>query len=129
MLRLKPHALSARCLRILLPFSMLALLGTPTTMFAAQTGPSPDRPGDLSELSLEALMDLEVTSVSRKTQRLANTAAAVFVISQEDIRRSGATSIPELLRMVPGLQVARMDANKWAVSIRGINRSEERRVG
>lgn len=117
MLRQESHALSARCVRILLPLSMLALLGTPGQMFAAPTGP----PGDLSELSLEALMDLEVTSVSRKTQRLANTAAAVFVISQEDIRRSGATSIPELLRMVPGVQVARMDANKWAVSIRGIN--------
>lgn len=76
---------------------------------------------DLTELPLEALMDLEVTSASRKPQRLANTAAAAFVISQEDIRRSGATTIPDLLRMVPGVQVAKMDANKWAVSIRGIN--------
>jgi iron complex outermembrane receptor protein len=76
---------------------------------------------DLTELPLEALMDLEVTLASRKPQRLANTAAAAFIISQEDIRRSGATSIPELLRMVPGVQVAKIDANKWAVSIRGIN--------
>lgn len=76
---------------------------------------------DLTELSLEALMDIRVTSVSKKPQKLANAAAAAFVISQEDIRRSGATSIPELLRMVPGLQVARIDANKWAVSIRGFN--------
>lgn len=66
-------------------------------------------------------MDIEVTSVSKKPQRLANAAAAAFVISQDDIRRSGATSIPDLLRMVPGLQVARIDANKWAVSIRGFN--------
>jgi len=76
---------------------------------------------DLTELSLEALMDMEVTSVSRKPQTLANTAASVFAISQEDIRRSGATTIPDLLRMVPGVQVARIDANKWAVSIRGSN--------
>jgi len=76
---------------------------------------------DLTDLSIEALMDIEVTSVSRKSQTLANTAAAAFVISQEDIRRSGATTIPDLLRMVPGVQVARIDANKWAVSIRGGN--------
>ncbi|MDD2499573.1 MAG: TonB-dependent receptor [Geobacter sp.] len=76
---------------------------------------------DLTELSLEALMEISVTSVSKKPQKMANAAAAAFVISQEDIRRSGATSIPELLRMVPGVQVARIDANKWAVSIRGFN--------
>ena len=76
---------------------------------------------DLTELSLEALMDISVTSVSKKPQKLANAAAAAFVISQEDIRRSGATNIPDLLRMVPGVQVARIDANKWAVSIRGFN--------
>ncbi len=77
--------------------------------------------GDLTELSLEALMDITVTSVSKKPQKLADAAAAAFVISQEDIRRSGATSIPELLRMVPGVQVARIDGSKWAVSIRGFN--------
>jgi len=76
---------------------------------------------DLAKLSLEALMDIEVTSASRKSQRLANTAAAIFVINQEDIRRSGATSVPDILRMAPGVQVARIDSNKWAVSIRGAN--------
>lgn len=80
-----------------------------------------DAEPDLTELTIEALMDIEITSVSRKPQSLANTAAAVFVISQEDIQRSGATTIPDLLRMVPGVQVARIDANKWAVSIRGSN--------
>ena len=78
-------------------------------------------PADLTDLSLEALMDIEITSVSRKPQKMANAAAAVFVINQEDIRRSGANTIPDLLRMVPGVQVARIDANKWAVSIRGFN--------
>ena len=64
---------------------------------------------------------VEVTSVSRQTRPLAETAAAAFVISAEDIRRSGATNIPEALRMAPGVEVARIDANKWAVSIRGSN--------
>jgi len=65
------------------------------------------------------LANAEITSVSRKEERLSQTAAAAFVITQEDIRRSGATSIPELLRMVPGLGVAQIDANKWAITARG----------
>ena len=66
-------------------------------------------------------MDIEVTSVSKKPEKATEAAAAVFVITQEDIRRSGATHIPEVLRMVPGVEVARVDSNKWAVSIRGFN--------
>lgn len=81
----------------------------------------PQASNDFTELSLEALMDIKVTSISKKPQRLATAAAAAFVITQEDIRRSGATTIPDLLRMVPGVQVAQIDANKWAVSIRGFN--------
>jgi iron complex outermembrane receptor protein len=77
---------------------------------------------DLTELSIEDLMTVEVTTtVARKAQRVSDTAAAVFVITAEDIRRSGVTSIPEALRMVPGLEVAHMDANKWAISARGFN--------
>ncbi|MBU1054116.1 MAG: TonB-dependent receptor [Proteobacteria bacterium] len=78
---------------------------------------------DLAELSIRELMEIEIeiTTGSKKSQTLANTAAAAFVITQEDIRRSGVTSIPEALRMVPGLQVARIDANKWAISSRGFN--------
>jgi iron complex outermembrane receptor protein len=78
-------------------------------------------PRSLAEASLEELLDIQVTSVSKKEQSLAKTGAAVFVINQEDIRRSGATSIPELLRMAPGLDVAQIDSNQWAVSIRGFN--------
>lgn len=66
-------------------------------------------------------MDLQVTSVARQAQPLAQAAAAVFVLTEEDIRRSGATTIPEALRMVPGLQVARIDGRRWAVSSRGFN--------
>ena len=76
---------------------------------------------DIFELSLEELMDIEVTSVSKAPTRLFDTPAAAFVITQEDILHSGANSIPELLKMVPGLEVVQLDANRWAVSARGFN--------
>src|ERR1051325_6148623 len=76
---------------------------------------------DVTTLSMEDLMNMQVTSVSKRTQKVADAAAAVFVITQEDIRRSGATNIPEALRLVPGIQVARIDENKWAISSRGSN--------
>src|SRR3982075_3327853 len=76
---------------------------------------------DVTKMSVEDLMNIPVTSVSKRTQKVADAAAAVFVITQEDIRRSGATSIPEALRLVPGLEVARIDENKWAIGSRGFN--------
>src|SRR5438552_10415598 len=76
---------------------------------------------DVTAMSVEDLMNVQVTSVSKRSQKLADAAAAIFVITQEDIRRSGANSIPEALRMVPGVQVARIDENKWAISSRGFN--------
>lgn len=76
---------------------------------------------DLTKVKLEDLMNIEVTSVSKKEQKLSQTASAVFVISQEDIRNSGAMNIPDLLRMVPGVDVAQINANKWAISVRGFN--------
>jgi iron complex outermembrane recepter protein len=76
---------------------------------------------DLTQASLEDLMNIQVTSVSKKEQKLWSAAAAIFVITQEDIRRSGATSIPDLLRMVPGVDVAQIDSNTDAISIRGFN--------
>lgn len=79
------------------------------------------RPPDLADLSLEELMSVEVTSVSKHEQHIMEAPAAIYVITPEDIRRSGATSIPELLRMVPGLQVAKINANKWAITSRGSN--------
>ena len=74
---------------------------------------------DLTELSLEELMNVEVITVSRRDQGLFETPAAIHVITREDIRRSGVRSIPEALRSVPGLFVGRVDANKWAISARG----------
>ncbi len=78
---------------------------------------------DLTGLSLEALMDIEVnvTSMSRRERPVRDTSAAVFVVTAEDIRRSGVTNLPDALRLVPGLHVARMDANRWSISARGFN--------
>ena len=76
---------------------------------------------DPTTMSVEDLMNMQVTSVSKRTQKVADAAAAVYVITQEDIRRSGATNIPEALRLAPGIQVARIDENKWAISSRGFN--------
>jgi iron complex outermembrane receptor protein len=92
----------------------LGLILTAGALFAQ------DKP-DLASLSVDDLMNVEVTSVSRKSQKVADTAAAVFVIGQDDILRSGATSIPEILRMVPGVDVARLNGNVWAISARGFN--------
>jgi iron complex outermembrane recepter protein len=76
---------------------------------------------DLSQVSIEELMNIEITSASRKEQRAGDVSAAVFVITQDDIRRSGMTTIPDLLRLAPGVEVAQINSNKWAVSVRGFN--------
>ena len=74
---------------------------------------------DLLDMSLEDLMNVEVTSVSKKAENKQLAAAAITVLTAEDIRRGGFTSVPEALRMVPGVEVARIDASRWAISIRG----------
>ena len=76
---------------------------------------------DLGDLSLDQLMGITVTSASKKEQRADEVASAIFVLTQEDIRRSGATSIPEVLRLVPGLNVSQATPNSWAVTARGFN--------
>lgn len=76
---------------------------------------------DYTELNLEDLINLEIISVSKRPESQNDAAAAVFVVTPDMIRRSGATCIPEVLRLVPGMQVAQIDANKWAVTARGFN--------
>jgi len=76
---------------------------------------------DLTQIRLEDLMSLQVTSVSRHQQRLSDIAGAVTVITQDQIRASGATTLAEVLRLVPGLQVAQIDANMWSISARGFS--------
>ena len=104
-----------RVIRRALVLALIALFGFPG--FSACPAQAPD----LTQKSLEDLMNIEVTSVSKREQKTSQAAAAVFVISREDIRRSGALNIPDLLRMVPGLDVAQIDAGKWAISARGFN--------
>jgi iron complex outermembrane receptor protein len=73
----------------------------------------------LADLSPQELAAIEVITVSRRPQRLSQTAAAVFVITQEDIRRSGVTSVPDALRLALGVQVAQISASQWAIGVRG----------
>ncbi len=75
---------------------------------------------DLSQASLEDLMDIQVTSVSKKEQKLTDAAAAIFVITAEDIRRSGVTNLPDVLRMAPGVNVVQINSNSWSINIRGM---------
>jgi iron complex outermembrane receptor protein len=76
---------------------------------------------DLADLSLEELSQIEVTSVSKRAERLADAPASIFVITGEDIRRAGVTTLAEALRLAPNLQVARLNATKYAISARGFN--------
>jgi len=85
------------------------------SLFAQSSAP------DLAQLKLEDLMNIEVTSVSKKGQKVSQAASAIFVITAEDVRRSGANKIPDLLRMVPGMEVAQINASTWAISVRGFN--------
>jgi len=93
-------------------------LGTATRTFAQEDESTPTA---LKRLSIEQLMDVEVTSVSKTPESLLNAAAAVSIVTAEDIRRSGATTVPEALRFVPGLFVARETSNSWSVSSRGFS--------
>src|SRR5580692_2931129 len=104
-----------RVTRRILVFTEIAILALSGLPARATETP------DLTQKSLEDLMSIKVTSVSKKEQMTSQTAAAVFVISRDDIRRSGALNIPDLLRMVPGLDVAQIDSGNWAISARGFN--------
>lgn len=102
-----------------LTFIVSVLIFWPASAWSAQrTGTETE---DLMGLSLEELLRVNVTTFSRKPQALSKTPAAIFVISQSDIQRSGAKTIPDILRMAPGIEVAQLDANSWAVSARGSN--------
>jgi len=91
------------------------------TIAASAPALAQSTPVDLTHASIEDLMNIEITSASHKEQRTGDVAGAISVITHEDIRRSGMTTIPELLRLVPGVQVARINSNKWAVTARGFN--------
>jgi len=117
----RPHADVQPALKVghraaLIVVFMLA--GVVNLSFAA---PQEDRASGepLKQLSLAELGNVEVTTASKGPEEVWKTPAAIFVITQDDIRRSGATSIPELLRLAPGVEVAQVDSNHWSVGIRG----------
>ena len=94
---------------------LLALLTLPVCA-EAQTR---EAPADLALVGLEDLMKMQVVSAERKEESVINVTGAVYVITADDIRRSGVTTLPEALRLAPGVQVSRINSTKWAVSIRG----------
>ena len=92
-----------------------------SSRLSAQTPTLVETNVPLTSLSLQELQQVELTSVSRREESIFDAASAVYVLTNEDIRRSGVKTIAEALRMVPGLNVARINANKWAISARGFN--------
>ena len=105
----------------------MALVCLADSGFAQRPDTSAQRPDStlsadsLKKLSIEQLMSVEVTSVSKRPERLAQVASAIQVITQDDIRRSGASNLPEALRLATNLQVAQVDSRQWAISARGFN--------
>ncbi len=102
--------------RVTLALALCASLGAATAVAADE-----EIAAALGDLTIEQLLGVRITSVSKKAEALLSAASAIYVITAEDIRRSGATSIPEALRMAPGIQVARITGNRWAISARGFN--------
>lgn len=94
----------------------------------ADTQAESAKPKDVTQLDMADLLNVKVTSVSKKAQALSDAPSAIFVISNEDIRRSGVTSLPEALRMAPGIDVARVNSNKWAITARGFNGSSANKL-
>ncbi len=117
-----PHAEARPVVRVAQRTALIALFvlaGLVNQSFAApQADPTNSEP--LKQLSLAELGNVEVTTASKEPEKISKTSAAIFVLTQDDIRRSGATSIPEVLRLVPGVEVARINSNEWSVNIRGL---------
>lgn len=88
-------------------------------LLMSPVGQAEEESDNFLELSLEELLNVEVTSVSKSSQKRTEAAAAIYVLTAEDIRRSGARSLPDLLRLVPGLNVAQLTTNTWSVTARG----------
>jgi iron complex outermembrane receptor protein len=107
--------------RLFIAGACLAMPGAIAAAASANTG-------ELSDLSLEQLSNVVVTSVSRQEELLARAAASITIISSSDIRRSGARSLPEALRLAPNLQVARVDARNYAITARGFNSAFENKL-
>ena len=116
----RPHRSPICRIATVIFFAILLLLMMTVQVTRVQSAQSNQNPSEnLKQLSLEQLGNVEVTTASKQPEQVWRTPAAIYVITQEDIRRSGATSIPEVLRLAPGLEVARTDSDHWAVGARG----------
>src|SRR3984957_3296402 len=111
------------CQIVAVLFSIIFPVSAAASDLTQSLDPQTASGSSLKQLTLEQLGDVEITSVSKEPESVWRTPAAIFVLTQEDIRRSGATSIPELLRLVPGVEVARIDADHWSIGIRGFGSS------
>jgi iron complex outermembrane receptor protein len=112
----KGATIAMKAHRTLLAFGLIVAVSAGQVAHA-QEAPLPD----LSALSIEELGDIQVTSVSKRPQAIAQAPSAIYVITHDDIARSGALSIPEILRLAPNLQVAQASASRYVITARGLN--------
>jgi outer membrane receptor protein involved in Fe transport len=127
---MRPGLITIRLGKVYALMALVGALGATAlsqTNQSSQTNQAPEN--QLKQLSLEQLGDIEVTTQAKAPVELWKTPAAVYVITQEDIRRSGATTIPEALRLAPGVEVARISADKWSIGIRGFGSRLNRDAG
>jgi len=117
-----PHAQTRPAVRVVQRAALIVLFVLTGLVNQSLAAPQQDQASSepLKQLSLAELGNVEVTTASKEPEKISKTPAAIFVLTQEDIRRSGATSIPEVLRLVPGVEVARINSNQWSVNIRGL---------
>ena len=115
-----PIVAGSRCRRRAATVLTCLLLGQAAAQALGDT-PAATATGQLKQMSVEDLMNVEVTSVAKEPQKLLQAAASIQVITADDIRRSGATTIPEALRLADNLEVAQINAHDWAISARGFN--------
>jgi len=120
----QPRRFSVRRLSL----ALAAFIGLSGSALHAQTALGSPQENPLKAMTLEQLGDIEVTTVSKEPEEVWNTPAAIYVITQEDIQRSGATSIPDALRLAPGVEVSRITSGEYAIGIRGFNSRLSRSV-
>ena len=117
-----------RCAEALRFLTFAASISLISATLRAQTPSGPEQQNPLKTMTLQQLGDIEVTTVSKEPEEVWKTPAAIYVITQEDIQCSGATTIPDALRLAPGVDVAQIDAHTWSVGIRGFGNNLSRDV-